>query len=76
MGHNKGAKGWMRDVLKICNRSEIQALTELKFVYDLDPVQRKFLRQCREEQRYAVEKTQKLRTYKELKDCTEYFGEV
>ncbi len=42
--------------------------TELKFVYDLDPIQSKFLRKCREEWKDAAEGMSKLDTYREVKD--------
>ena len=59
------------DMLKLCTQSEIPAPTELKYVYDLEPIQAKFLRQCRTEWKDAAERMPKLDTYKVVKDFTE-----
>ena len=66
-----GAKGWLGDVLSLCHESNIPPPTELKYVYDLEPIQSRFLRQCREEWKDAAEKMPKLDTYKVAKDFTE-----
>ncbi len=63
-----GAKGWLRDILNLCNESGIPPPSELKYVYDLDPIQSKFLRKCREEWKDATEGMSKLDTYREVKD--------
>ncbi len=55
----------MRDV---CNESYIPPPTELKFVYDIKPIQSRMLRQCREEWKNATEDMTKLDTYREVKD--------
>ncbi len=69
--YKSGAKGWLGDLLQLCNESNIPAPTELKYVYDLEPIQERFLRQCREEWKDAAEKMPKLDTYKVAKDFTE-----
>ena len=66
-----GGKGWLGDVLSLCSESNIPAPTELKFIYDLEPIQERFLRQCREEWRSATEKMPKLDTYRLIKDFAE-----
>ncbi len=66
-----GAKGWLKDMLQVCTESEVPAPTELKYVYDLEPIQAKFLKQCRMEWRSAAEKMPKLDTYNVVKDFTE-----
>ena len=37
-----GAKGWLGDLLMVCTESNIPAPTELKYVYDLEPIQEHF----------------------------------
>ncbi len=44
-----GAKGWMKDVVNICENSNIPVPTMMNFVYDLEPIQNRFIRACREE---------------------------
>ncbi len=63
-----GAKGWLKDLLTVCNETNIPPPTELKFIYDMEPIQVKFLRQCREEWKSATEEMTKLDTYREVKD--------
>ena len=59
---------WLGDLLKVCTESKIPAPTELKYIYDLEPIQERFLRQCREEWKATTEKMPKLDTYREMKD--------
>ena len=66
-----GAKGWLGDLLKVCVESKIPPPTELKYVYDLEPIQERFLWECREEWKAATEKMPKLDTYRDIKDFTE-----
>ena len=63
-----GAKGWLKDILEVCKESGIPAPTELKFVYDIEPIHSKLLRQCREEWKNATEDMTKLDTYRVVKD--------
>ena len=58
----------MKDVLSICEESNIPAATELMFMYDIEPIFKRFLRQCRQEWKDASEGMTKLDTYTEVKD--------
>ncbi len=69
--YKAGAKGWLGDMLKVCTESNIPPPTELRYVYDLEPIQSRFLRQCREEWKGATEKMPKLDTYHMVKDFAE-----
>ena len=66
-----GAKGWLRDALEVCNYLNIPAPTELKYVYDLEPIQRRMLVKCREEWKEEAGGMSKLSMYVIAKDFAE-----
>ncbi len=61
-----GARCWLQDVLKLCQESNIPAPTGLKYVYDIEPIFERILRQYRQEWKDASEKMTKLDTYREV----------
>ncbi len=69
--YKSGGKRWLSDVLKVCASIDIPMPTELRYIYDLEPIERKFLVQCRKEWKTAASTMSKLCTYVEIKDFEE-----
>ncbi len=66
-----GGIGWVNDLVRVCEQINIQEPTNLRYIYDLEPVKRRILLKCREEWKDVTERTSKLSTYCQIKDFTE-----
>ena len=60
-----------RDIKAICTEGNIIAPHNTMWIYDIDPIERKFLVKDREEWKCAAEEMSKLCTYVRVKDFTE-----
>ena len=63
-----GTRGWLKDALQVCTALDIPAPTELKFVYDLEPIQRRMLVKCCDELKAKASEMPKLSIYVLVKD--------
>ena len=66
-----GAKGWLSDIKEICEQGNILSPDNTMWIYDIEPIQRKFLLKERDEWKDAAEEMSKLCTYITVKDFTE-----
>ena len=61
----------MGDLIGVCEGINVQIPTNLRYVYDLEPIKVRILGKCREEWKDAAERTSKLSTYCQIKDFAE-----